>query len=244
VRFGLKRNSFGRLAAMLLVAGVLFVPAQHSYAMLQDTAAHAGDHTSPEAQVPEKKEQEHDESYAYTHSPAVQTFGRMVGLNPDQAATVFTLINFVLLASAVIYGLAKMLPKTFRNRNTAIQKGLVDARTATEEARARLGAVESRLAKLDEQIAGMRQQANADIEREAQKLQAGVEAQKAKIVTDAETEIQAVSAAARRELQKYAAELAISQVARKLEVTAATDKLLVESFAGKLGFNGPKGGQN
>ncbi|SEG34355.1 F-type H+-transporting ATPase subunit b [Bryocella elongata] len=241
MRFGLKRISFGRLAAMALVAGVLFVPAQRSHALLQETAAHAGDHSTPEAQDPAKKEEEQESSYQYTHSPAVQTFGRMVGLNPDQAATVFTLINFVLLASAVLYGLAKMLPKTFRNRNTAIQKGLVDARTATEEARARLSAVEARLSRLDEQIGGMRQQAEADAEREAEKLRAGVEAQKAKIVADAETEIQAASAAARRELQKYAAELAISQAARKLEVTAATDKLLVESFASKLGG---KGGQN
>jgi hypothetical protein len=36
---------------------------------------------------------------------------------------------------------------------------------------------------------------------------------------------------ARREIQKYAAELAIEQAARKLVVTAETDRLLVESFA-------------
>jgi F-type H+-transporting ATPase subunit b len=50
----------------------------------------------------------------------------------------------------------KVLPKTFRNRSTAIQKHLVDARTATEEATARLSSVEDRLSKLDDQIAAMR----------------------------------------------------------------------------------------
>lgn len=239
MRFGLKQKSMGRLAALALVAGVLFIPAQRSYALV--VGAQAGDHTTPEAQVPEKKEQEHDESYEYTHSPTVQAFGRAVGLNPDQAATVFTLVNFTLLAAAVLYGLGKGLPKTFRNRNTAIQRGLVDARTATEEAKARLSAVEARLAKLDEQIAGMRQQAEADAAREEQKLKANVEEHKSKILVDAETEIHAATSAARRDLQKYAAELAISQAARKLEVTAATDKLLVENFAGKLSS---KGGQN
>jgi F-type H+-transporting ATPase subunit b len=234
----------------MLAAGVLVVPAQRGYGVMQSAPAnHAADRTTadrttPESQVPAKQEQEHDESYEYTHSPTVASFGKKVGLNPDQAATAFTLLNFALLAAAVLYGLGKGLPKTFRKRNTDIQKNLVDARTATEEARARLTAVESRLSKLDEQIAGMRQQAEADAAREEQRLKAGVEDQKNKIIAEAEMEIQAVSSAARRELQKYAAELAITQAVRKLEVTAATDKLLVESFAGKLGATGSQGGKN
>jgi F-type H+-transporting ATPase subunit b len=40
---------------------------------------------------------------------------------------------------------------------------------------------------------------------------------------------------ARREIQKYAAELAIEQAARKLVITAEADRLLVEKFAHKLG---------
>jgi F-type H+-transporting ATPase subunit b len=40
---------------------------------------------------------------------------------------------------------------------------------------------------------------------------------------------------ARRAIQKYAAELAIEQAAKKLVVTAETDRLLVASFAARLG---------
>jgi transposase len=47
--------------------------------------------------------------------------------------------------------LMKTLPKAFRKRSTEIQKDLVEARTATEEASARLSSVEERLAKLDSQ---------------------------------------------------------------------------------------------
>jgi F-type H+-transporting ATPase subunit b len=47
---------------------------------------------------------------------------------------------------------------------------------------------------------------------------------------------------ARREIQQFAAELAIEQAARKLVVTAETDRLLVESFARQL--TGEPGGQN
>jgi len=122
-----------------------------------------------------------------------------------------------------------------RNRSTAIQKHLVDARTATEEATARLSSVEDRLARLDDQIAAMRAQSEADSARDEQRILASVEDEKNKILAAAEAEIQSATTLARREIQKYAAELAVEQAARKLVVTAETDRLLVESFAHKLG---------
>jgi len=166
----------------------------------------------------------------------------MLGMNKYQAATAFTVFNFVVLAIAVGFGLLKMLPKAFRSRNTNIQKQLVDARTATEEASARLSSVEARLSKLDQQIAGMRAQADADAARDEQRIKAAAEDEKAKILAAAEAEIQAATTLAQRQIQQYAAELAIEQAARKLIVTAETDRLLVESFAQRL--TGDKGGHN
>jgi len=163
-------------------------------------------------------------------------------MNPAQAATAFTVFNFALMAIAVGYLLLKLLPKTFRNRNTAIQKQLVDARSATEEATARLNSVEERLSKLDSQIAEMRTHAEEDAKRDEQRIKASVEDEKAKIIAAAEAEIQSATTLAQRQIQQYAAELAIDQAARKLIVTAETDRLLVESFAHRLGSD--NGGQN
>jgi F-type H+-transporting ATPase subunit b len=118
----------------------------------------------------------------------------------------------------------------------------VDARSATEEASSRLGAVEERLAKLDEQIAAMRSHAEAEGAREEQRIKASVEDEKKKIVEAAEAEIATATALARREIQKYAAELAISQAAQKLVVSVDTDRMLVESFAQKLGSGVEAGG--
>lgn len=198
--------------------------------------------SSPVSKVDEKKQEVKDESYEYTHSSTVIALGKMLGLKPDSAATAFTVFNFLVLAIAVGYGLLKALPKTFRARTSTIQKQLVDARTATEEATARLNSVESRLAKLDEQIDGMRTQAKADSERDEKRIAQSVEDEKAKIVAAAESEIASATSMARREIQKYAAELAVEQAARKLVVTAETDRLLVESFAHRLGAD--KAGQN
>jgi F-type H+-transporting ATPase subunit b len=175
------------------------------------------------------------ETDQYRLSAPVVKLGAMLGLKPETAANVFTIFNILILVAGVGYGLLKILPKTFRNRSTAIQKHLVDARTATEEATARLSSVEDRLSKLDEQIAAMRAQAEADSARDEQRILASVEEEKNKIVAAAEAEIQSATTFARRDIQKYAAELAIEQAARKLVVTAETDRLLVESFANKLG---------
>ena len=196
----------------------------------QETAA-------PETTTTEKAKPQTvlNETDAYRMSPSVVKIGAMLGMKPETAANVFTIFNIVVLFGAIGYALAKMLPKAFKDRSTKIQKGLVDARTATEEASSRLNAVEDRLSKLDDQIAAMRTQAEADSVRDEQRIKASVEDEKAKIVAAAEAEIASATMLARREIQKYAAELAIDQAARKLVVTPDTDRLLVQAFANKLG---------
>jgi F-type H+-transporting ATPase subunit b len=176
-----------------------------------------------------------NETDEYRLSPTVVKLGSLLGMKPETAANTFTIFNILILVGAVGYGLQKMLPKAFRKRSTAIEKHLVDARTATEEATSRLGSVEERLSKLDEQIAAMRQQAEADSVRDEQRIKASVEEEKLKIIAAAEAEIQSATTLARRQIQKYAAELAIEQATRQLAVTAETDRLLVENFAHKLG---------
>jgi F-type H+-transporting ATPase subunit b len=183
-----------------------------------------------------------NETDQYRMSPAVTKIGGMMGMKPEMAANVFTIFNLAVLFGAIGYGLLKALPKVFRARSTKIQRDLVDARSATEEASSRLGAVEERLAKLDEQIAAMRSHAEAEGAREEQRIKASVEDEKKKIVEAAEAEIATATALARREIQKYAAELAISQAAQKLVVSVDTDRMLVESFAQKLGSGVEAGG--
>jgi len=225
------------------VMAMLVVPFGSSmHAQAAQGPVRAGEQTAPDATVPEKKEEIKDENDEYRHSPMVKKLGGMMGMNAEQAATAFTIFNFVVLAVALGAMVVKKLPKTFRDRSTHIQKQLVDARTATEEANARLNSVEARLGKLDGQIAEMRTQAEADAARDEQRIKASLEDEKVKILAAAEAEIQSATTLAQRAIQQYAAELAIDQAARKLIVTAETDRLLVESFAHRLGSD--KGEQN
>lgn len=243
----MKMIRLGRISAWMFCLGLAVgvASARPVYAAGQQESAKkvsSTEATAPNGAVPAKEEQEKDENYEYTHSPTVEKLGHMLGMSPDMASTVFIVFNFVVLMIGVGYMLMKLLPKAFRNRSMAIQKNLVDARTATEEAQARLSSVEARLAKLDDQIAEMKKQAEADLSREEQRIQIGLADEQKKIVDAAEAEIVAATAAARREIQKYAAELAIDQAAKKLVVTAETDRLLVESFARRLGAE--VGGEN
>jgi F-type H+-transporting ATPase subunit b len=234
-----------RLLPGFILAATLFAPVRHGSAQQPSPSGGGGGQlSSPEAQSPEKNKQEVDENDAYLHSPSVRKLGAMVGLNAEQAATAFTVANFIVLAALVGWFLLKTLPKTFRDRNTSIQKNLVDARTATEEASARLRSVEERLSKLDEQIAALRAQADKDSALDEQRIKASVEEDKRKILEAAEQEIAAATALAQRQIQQYAAELAIDQAARKLVVTAETDRLLVQSFARRLTGEDSKGGKN
>ena len=154
------------------------------------------------------------------------------------------MFNFAVLAFAIGFVMVKTLPKTFRKRSSDIQKELVDARTATEEANIRLQGVEERLAKIDGQIAEMRAQAEKDAAAEEQRMRTAAEGEKVKILAAADQEIASASLAAQRQLQKYAAELAIEQAARKLVVSAETDRLLVQGFARRLAGEDSTGGQN
>ena len=80
--------------------------------------------------------------------------------------------------------------------------------------------------------------------RDEQRIKAGLEDAKKKILAAADQEIAAATTHARRQLQQYAAELAIDQAAQKLVVTAETDRLLVQSFAARLAGEDPKSGEN
>lgn len=206
------------------------------------SASAAGQSSTPEAQLPEKSKQEEDENDAFRHSDSVKAIGAKLGLNPEQASMAFSILNFLVLVGLVAWFLIKSLPKVFRDRTSALQKHLVEARSASEEASARLTSVEARLAKLDEQIAAMRAQAEKDIAHDEQRIKASIEEEKQRILAAAEQEISSATAQAHRQLKQYAADLAIEQAARKLAISAETDRLLVQDFARRL--VGEKEGQN
>jgi F-type H+-transporting ATPase subunit b len=144
-------------------------------------------------------------------------------------------LNFVVIAGAIVWASRKFLPGIFRDRTAAIQKAMQEAQKASEEARRRLADIESRLQKLDVEIGMMRDAAEKEGEAEEARIKAAAEEDAHKIVTMAEQEIVAAVKAARRQLTAHAADLAVGLAQKQIHVDPATDQALVRNFAGQLG---------
>jgi F-type H+-transporting ATPase subunit b len=239
------------LSAALVIASPVAVmaqshPAAHHESTPADSPSHAspsvmsGQSSEPDAVPGPEKENAEGGTEAFKKSPSVIKLGGMLGMKPALASSVFEWLNFIVLAAAVLYGLAKSLPKAFRGRTETIQKDIVEARVATEEARTRLGAVEDRLGRLDAEIAALRSENEKAAAEEEARIHAHVEEEKKRILAAAEQEIAAASNAATRSLRAYAAEIAVDLAAKNLQISPDDDRVLIESFAGKLQAEGSR----
>jgi F-type H+-transporting ATPase subunit b len=179
--------------------------------------------------------EEKDEMEEFKHSPSVEMISRITGLNLQQAYWASVLLNFVVIAALIIWAGRKFLPGIFRDRTTAIQRAIEEAKKTSEEARRKLAEIESRLQKLDVEIGMMRDAAEKEGAAEEARLKAAAEEDARKIIAAAEQEIEAATKAARRQLTAHAADLAVSLAQKQIHVDAATDQALVRNFSSQLG---------
>ena len=194
-------------------------------------------HESKEAAGEEK-----DEMAEFKQSASVRLVKRLTGLSLQQAYWLSVVLNFVVIAAAIIWAARKYLPGIFRDRSAAIQKAMQEAQMASDDARRRLAEIESRLMRLDGEIGMMRNAAEKEGVAEEARIQAAAEEDARKIVTSAEQEIAAAAKAARRQLTAYAADLAVGLARKQIHVDAATDQALVRNFAGQLGTSSDDSG--
>ena len=221
------------IASLSLLLTLTLAPAARAQAN-ETGAAASPSIASGQKYEPEAAEKPDPAEELKKPSASVTKMGSMLGMKPEAASLAFQWANFLVLAIALIYGLAKALPKAFRGRTEKIQKNIVEARVATEEARARLAAVEERLGKLDGEIAALRSENDQAAAEEEARIHVQLEDEKKRIVEAAEQEIAAASNAAQRSLRAYAAEIAVDQAAKQLNITPDDDRVLIESFASKL----------
>jgi F-type H+-transporting ATPase subunit b len=181
---------------------------------------------------------EQEEGAEFKQSASVKFFARVTGLSSGVAYWVLVAINFLIIALLVIWALKKNLPGLFKARTETIRKSLDEARHASEDANRRLAEIESRLGRLDSEIAEMKKQAEEDAAAEEQRIRAAAEEDRKNILASSEHEIEAAAKAARRELKAYAAELAVSLAEKRIGVDSKTDEALVATFVRELGKDG------
>jgi F-type H+-transporting ATPase subunit b len=181
---------------------------------------------------------EGDEHAEFKESPSVKMVARITGLSLKAAYWLLVIINFLIIAVLVGWALKKNLPSMFRSRTEMIRKSMDEARIASEDANNRLGQIETRLSRLDTEIAEIRRAAEANAAAEENRIRAAAEEDRKKIVETTEQEIAAATRAARRELKAYTADLAVSLAERRINVDQKTDEALVNNFVGQLGKGG------
>jgi F0F1-type ATP synthase membrane subunit b/b' len=144
--------------------------------------------------------------------------------------------NFLILAGGLGYLIRKHAGPFYAARAAGISKDLVESERVARDAEARAAEVDRRLAGLDAEIAALRAESKkesaAEVERYAQRTAAEI----AKIGANGEQEIRAAEKAARLDLRRYAAHLAVelAEVKVRARMDAGTEDRLVAGFARDL----------
>jgi F-type H+-transporting ATPase subunit b len=228
------------LLFLLCLSGALCLPATASWALQAASPAVGASQpdkqqgSTPGADNPKQESDQETGNDVYRHSASVEWLGRWLHLDKESAARLFEYLNFAILAGAILYGLSKYLPKTFRENRKNIQQRLLDARTATEEAHERLAAIERRLGRLDEEIAAISKQAEKDSVGDEARIKATIEEERRRIVDAASKDIAAAASAAQRDLKRFAAGLAVDRAAQRIVLTENDDRGLLQEFAQSL----------
>jgi len=172
------------------------------------------------------------------HSPIVSWIGRVIRIGPERAYFLSLLINFGILIAFFWVLLKGKIPQMFRDRTAAIQRGIKEAQAASADAARRLQDIESRLARLDTEVAEIRSSAESEAAAEEARIRQAAEEDKHRVVQSVEMEIDAIARNARRELKSYVANLAVDLASRKIRVDEHTDQALVREFVDQFGKDG------
>jgi F-type H+-transporting ATPase subunit b len=233
------------VAALVLAVGMTATAWQSAVAQSNAQAADAAagirssepaDKSAAENGAERKEAAAEDDGTAqFKQSPSVQWLGKHLGLSGGAMYWLAVVINFAIIALGVVYFSRLHLPTMFRNRTESIRKAMDEAKVASDDAKSRLAAIETRLSRLDSDIAVMTAKAEQDGAAEANRIRAAAEEDKQKIVEAAAQEIDVAAKSARRELAAYAADLAVNMARQRIQVDVPADQALVSGFATSLG---------
>ena len=141
-------------------------------------------------------------------------------------------VNFLILMGGLGYMAAKQVPPLFRARSEEIQQALADAAKVKKDAEAQAASIEQRLKNLDMEIENLRQNARAEAAAEGERVRQETERHLARIQEQSVQEIVLMTRAARHELRKYSADLAVGLAAQRIHarLTPEIKQNLVEGF--------------
>jgi F-type H+-transporting ATPase subunit b len=229
------------LAALMLCAASSRTGAQQ---VAKGTGDSAASMVGTEA-IDERPTQEEQNKVFLTGGPVVKWTARTFNTSVETASTIYQVLNFLVIVLLIGVPIGRVLPKIFRKRSQTLGHNLQTARQATEEANARLRAVEAKLAGLDDEIKKLQTQVEQESLEDEKRVKASLAEESARIVESAEQELGVAVAHARRTLRHFATDLAIEQASKQLTLSPEADRALIAEFIGDVARNGTNsdGGQ-
>jgi F-type H+-transporting ATPase subunit b len=154
----------------------------------------------------------------------------------EKANEIFKWINFAILAAVLAWLFAKKLPAWFRGNADTISSAITKATAAREEAERQVREAETKLARLEQEIAALRATAQREAAEEGERIRALAQSDAKKVGLAAQAEIEAAERAARIELKALAASLAVDGAESLLakQLTPAAQETLVDTFVKSL----------
>lgn len=225
------------LLACAVAFGPLRVTAQDSASVAASQPAAA-----PSDAKPALSEEEQQNNAFRLEGPVVLWTAKTIHVPVTIVARGFEVINFLIIFLGIGVPLFRFLPRFLRNRAERVRSDIESARKVTEDADARLIAVEAKLASLDEEIKKFRTEVEAESLQDEARIKASLAEESTRIVESAGQEIGMAAAQARRGLRNFAADLAIDRAAKQLVLTPETDRALIAEFVGDVVRNGATGG--
>jgi F0F1-type ATP synthase membrane subunit b/b' len=153
------------------------------------------------------------------------------------AGLIFRWLNFILVFGGIGYLIAKHGGAFFRANAKAIASSITEASAAKAEADRELREVEMKIARLDQEVADLREAARRDSAAEAERLRASGRAEIEKISHAARGELAAAERAAQQELRAIAASMAVERAGALVSsrMTREIGARIFRSFLGELG---------
>lgn len=155
----------------------------------------------------------------------------------DEPSLTWEWVNFVILIGFLGYMGAKKGAPFFNSRAAEIRKGIDDAEKIKADSDAKISAINSKLGRLDAEIASMREAAGTERRAAEQRLKAETGRDIQRIAAHADAEMDTAGKSERVALQRYAAQLALSLAETKVRARMSpnAEDALVQAFVLGLG---------
>jgi F-type H+-transporting ATPase subunit b len=163
------------------------------------------------------------------------------GAEPDPAESttglIFRWLNFLIVFGGIGYLIAKHGGAFFRGNAKEIAASIVEATAAKTEAERELRVVETKIARLDQDVAELREEARRNWATESERLYASGVAEIEKINLAARAELAASERAAQQQVREIAASMAVERAAALVssKMNAEIRARMFQSFLSELG---------